>query len=83
MDDIELSTREAGSSVWRRQALPDSLPKFEMTELRPTLPSSPPPGRPGRGLGFAIGGVNREVEEVAAETINSKDNVADRAADQN
>ena len=46
LDDIELSTREAGSSVWRRQALPDSLPKFETAEFRPALPSSPPPGRP-------------------------------------
>ena len=29
-DDIELSTREANSSVWRMQVLPDSLPEFEM-----------------------------------------------------
>ena len=25
-DDLELSTREAGSSVWKKQVLPDSLP---------------------------------------------------------
>ena len=55
-----------------------------MTEFRPALPSSPPPGRPGRGLGSAFAGIDREVEEVEAETINSKDNVAkEGAADKN
>ena len=50
-NDIELSTRENGSSVWKRQALPDNLPKFDLARsVAPALSSSPPPGRPGRSL---------------------------------
>ena len=47
--DIELSTRETGSTVWKRQALPDNLPKFDLdSSSGPATSSSPPPGRPGR-----------------------------------
>ena len=47
--DIELSTRENGNTFWKRQALPDHLPKIDMNfSSRPALVSSPPPGRPGR-----------------------------------
>ena len=68
-EDIELHTREASSTVWRKQVLPDSLLEFEMTEFRPTLlSSSPPPGRPGRpqgqhGLAIASGGDMGGMEE--------------------
>ena len=47
--DIELSIRENGSTFWKRQVLPDHLPKIDMDySFRPALLSSPPPGRPGR-----------------------------------
>jgi hypothetical protein len=48
--DIVLSTREAGSVVWKRQALPDNLPKFDLDSFSgpATSSSSPPPGRPSR-----------------------------------
>ena len=47
--DIELSTRETGSTVWKRQALPDNLPKFDLdSSSGPATVSSPPPGRQGR-----------------------------------
>lgn len=48
--DIELSTRETGSAVWKRQVLPDNLPKFDLESFSEptTSSSSPPPGRPGR-----------------------------------
>ena len=44
-DDIQLHTRDAHSSFWRMQSLPDNLPKFELADLRL---SSPPSGRPHR-----------------------------------
>ena len=49
-NDIELSTRETGSAVWKRQALPDNLPKFDLDSFSgpATSSSSPPPGRPSR-----------------------------------
>jgi hypothetical protein len=49
-NDIELSTRETGSTVWKRQALPDNLPKLDLNHSSsgPATSSSPPPGRPGR-----------------------------------
>ena len=47
--DIELSTRETGSTFWKRQALPDNLPTFDLNSSSgPATSSSPPPGRPGR-----------------------------------
>jgi hypothetical protein len=47
--DIELSTRETGCTVWRRQTLPDNLPEIDLDcSFRPAMPSTPPPGRPGR-----------------------------------
>jgi hypothetical protein len=49
-NDIELSTRETGSAVWKRQALPDNLPKFDLDSFSGPATSSPPPGRPGRSL---------------------------------
>ena len=63
--DIELSTREPGSSVWRKQVLPNNLPKFEITEFRTAMPSSPPPGRPGRSVVVVSedGGAEAEVRE--------------------
>ena len=77
-NDIELSTREASSTVWKKQLLPDNLPKFEMTEhSNARAPSSPPPGRPGRDLGVEDSIVN-ESEEVVIE-----DNVAREEATPN
>ena len=68
-EDIELHTREASSTVWRKQVLPDSLPAFEMTEFRPTLlSSSPPPGRPGRPQGKH--GVAIDSGEEDSESVN-------------
>ena len=46
---ISGSTRETGSTVLKRQALPDNLPKFDLdSSSGPATVSSPPPGRPGR-----------------------------------
>ena len=73
-DDIELSTREADSTVWRWQVLPASLPRFEMTGSRPAMPSSPPPGRPGRDLQFSSG------EVIEREEVADEENVAREAA---
>ena len=76
MNDIELSTREACSTVWRRQVLPDSLPKFEMAGFRPVLASSPPPGRPGRDQGLAGGAValgGDKSSEIDSEKANQSD----------
>ena len=52
--DIELSIRETGSNFWRKQVLPDDLPAIDLDNTyRPAdIPSSPPPGRPGRHLMF-------------------------------
>ena len=77
-DDIELSIREAGSSVWKKQALPANLPRFEMVEQehRPAMASSPPPGRPGRSQMFGESGGQAVSEEVVLE-----DNVAIEAAE--
>ena len=57
--------------------LPDSLPDFDMTENWASLPSSPPPGRPG--IGSITGGwgmdsessekVQKGTEEPLAENI--------------
>ena len=76
-NDLELSTREIGSSFWRRQALPTSLPKIDLdSSFRPAILSSPPPGRPGRGqlFGRSIGGMEQaegglriENEELVAD----------------
>ena len=58
--------------------LPDSLPKFEMTEFSHARePSSPPPGRPGMDQGFEARIVN-ESDEVVIEN-----NVAREAATAN
>ena len=79
-DDIELSTREADSTVWRRQVLPSSLPEFEMAGFGPSMASSPPPGRPRRDQGFGWrdgGGVNE------AENVVVEDEVAIEAATAN
>ena len=74
-DDLELSTREAGSSVWKKQVLPDSLPKFEMAEFRPAMASSPPPGRPGSGQMFG------EADDIVVNEAAGLDhNVAKEAA---
>ena len=84
--DIELSTREVGSTIWRRKALPDNLPKLELTALSPALPSSPPPGRPGRPM-WKKNASGEDVldqsevenpEEVSSDL--NKDNVANEAA---
>ena len=59
-EDIELCTKETGSSAWRRQPLPGTLPRIEMAYIPSSfMPSSPPPGRPGRAkmLAEAIAGV--------------------------
>ena len=66
--DIELSTREAGSTPWKKQVLPGSLPTFEMIELRPDMTSSPPPGRPGRDLGVIENGEGL-VDEVGEDNV--------------
>ena len=84
-DDIELHTREASSSGWRKQVLPNNLPKFEMTEYRPALvSSSPPPGRPGRaqgqGLALAIGGNLRDVEKEAEPVFSANEATNSEAA---
>ena len=48
-NDLELSTKMADGR-WRRQALPDGLPRIDLDALgKPSLSSSPPPGRPGLG----------------------------------
>ena len=48
-NDIELSTREPESNVWRKKLLPGDLPNIDLdSSLRPGTRSSPPPGRPGR-----------------------------------
>ena len=79
-DDIELSVKETGSSVWKRQALPNSLPGFEITAWRPATTSSPPPGRPGRGSG-SLGGnselarsLQTDFENTVAEEIATANN---------
>ena len=47
--DLELSTREPSSSVWKKRQLPVYLPKIEVIPPRtPYMYSSPAPGRPGR-----------------------------------
>ena len=49
LDDIELSSRESGSTFWRKQSLPNNLPNFDLDyTTRPAPASSPPPGRPSR-----------------------------------
>jgi hypothetical protein len=66
--DIELTTRETGSTVWRRQPLPDNLPKIDLNcTFRPAGISSPPPGRPVKAELFTqasevISGQNDETE---------------------
>ena len=77
-DDLELCTREPGSSIWKKQVLPENLPKFEMAEIRHALASSPPPGRPGRGQMFG----GRGSEEVEAEVV-LEENVAREEATAN
>ena len=48
-NDIEFSIRDPRSTVWKRQDLPENLPKFDFDSyIRPEITSSPPPGRPGR-----------------------------------
>ena len=70
--DIELCTREPGSPVWRRQELPDNLPNFNFgSSIRPTTPSSPPPGRPGRHQLPCSGAEN---ERVVSEAARSQEN---------
>ena len=78
-EDIELSVREAGSTVWRRQSLPWNLPDFDLTESRPIAPSSPPTGRPGRCPG--ADGLHIESENNVPEPL---ENIAtDIATDSN
>jgi hypothetical protein len=71
-DDIELSTRDPNTTVWRKQPLPSNLPKIDLDRTSSHAPTStPPPGRPGRNemLAEAIEGVvahRRVVEEAEA-----------------
>ena len=68
-NDVELSAREAGSAVWKRQALPDNLPKFDLDRpAAPAISSSPPPGRPGRSQLYPT--LPSSVMEVAAASLN-------------
>ena len=77
--DIELSTRETGSTVWKRHALPDNLPTFDLhSSPGPATSSSPPPGRPGRSqlyptlpssdMEVAAASLNRESEQNERES---------------
>ena len=75
-DDLELCTREPGSSIWKKQELPENLPKFEIAEIRHALASSPPPGRPGRGQMFG----GRGSEEVEAEVVLEENVAREEAA---
>ena len=79
-NDIELSTRETGSAVWKRQALPDNLPKFDLgSSSRPATSSSPPPGRPGRSqiyptlpssdMEMGAASLGRQSEQIERELI--------------
>ena len=76
-DDIELSIKETGSTLWKKHLLPDSLPNFDMTETWTSLPSSPPPGRPDRCFRAGVLGsdsdfskkVQKDTEEPVAENI--------------
>ena len=58
--DLELSTKLPNSTVWKKQSLPDNLPKIDLTSSTGLdRSSSPPPGRPGRAqmLSEAVGSV--------------------------
>ena len=77
-NDIELSIKENGSTVWKRQALPDNLPKFDLDRSAlPAISSSPPPGRPGRSQIYPTlpssdmveESVDRQTEQAAKESI--------------
>ena len=69
-NDIEPSTRETGSTVWRRQALPDHLPKFDLdSSFRPAITLSPPPGRPGRAQVFVRGKVEAGLGRMNAQIL--------------
>ena len=76
-DDIELSTREAGSTYWRQQVLPDSLPRFDMRSTRSDIPTSPPPGRPWGTCGFP------QLEQVNVDKTARSDNKVDETEKKN
>ena len=64
-DDIELHTRMPNSNVWRKQPLPYGLPRIDTScKSRPTISSSPPPGRPGRSVMYSQAvGVQRPAQQ--------------------
>ena len=66
--DIELSVKESGSTFWRRQVLPENLPGIDMDiNYSPALPSSPPPGRPGRAGNDLVNESCSESSDVVVE----------------
>ena len=60
--DIELSSRESTSTIWRRQGLPDNIPQFDFDRSLRSSVTSPPPGRPDR---------TQTEENVAAEVARN------------
>ena len=82
--DIELSTRDPNSRVWKKYPLPANLPKIEL-DLQNSLNmvSSPPPGRPGRSemLAEAVQAVNTHstVIEAAVKALAEKSGSVDKS----